>query len=199
MEPVERTPARLYLVRHGETEWSLNGQHTGRTDIALTAHGEAEARTLDPALRAIRFDRVFTSPARRARRTCELAGLGAAAEIDPDLQEWDYGAYEGKRSAEIRSLNPGWGVYRDGAPGGESVADVAARADRVIERYLALGGTIAVFSHGHFGCSLGARWIGLPVGMAQHFFLGTASLSILGFNPRHPGVPIIAQWNASPG
>ena len=188
--------ATLALIRHGETEWSLSGQHTGRTDIALTAHGEDEARALAPALAAYRFDHAFTSPSQRARRTCDLSGV-AAARIEPDLVEWDYGTYEGKRTAEIEQLRPGWSLYRDGGPDGETADQVAQRADRLIAKMEALGGTIALFSHGHFGCSLAARWIGLPILAAQHFFLNTASISILGMHPRRRRLRVIALWNST--
>lgn len=198
--PGHPSPARLYMVRHGETAWSLTGQHTGRTDLALTAHGETEARSLKPLIDAIRFDAVFTSPALRARRTRELAGPHLpVAVVEPDLAEWDYGTYEGRTSREIWKDRPGWNCYRDGAPGGESAGDVSDRADRLLARLGRLSGNIALFSHGEFGCSLAARWIGLPVMEGEHFQLGTASLSILGFNPTHPGLRVIAQWNLSPG
>jgi broad specificity phosphatase PhoE len=189
---------RLHLIRHGETAWSLSGQHTGRTDIPLTTHGEAQARSLEPLLGAIQFDTVFTSPAWRARRTCELADPGLpVAEIEPDLAEWDYGQYEGKVSSDIQKDQPGWNCYRDGCPGGESPGDVSNRADRLIARLCRLSGNVALFSHGQFGCSLAARWIGLPVMQGAHLQLGTASLSILGFNPVHPGLHVIVQWNSS--
>ncbi len=183
------------LVRHGETEWALSGRHTGRTDVPLTAHGEREARGLKPAIDAIAFDRVFTSPALRARRTCALAGLEGRAEIEPDLAEWDYGAYEGRRSAAIREERPGWTIYRDGCPGGETAADVSERVDRLIARLRSLDGAVALFSHGQFGCGLAARWIGLPIVFAQHFELGTASLSTFGSKADDSGVPVIAHWN----
>ncbi len=188
----------LYLIRHGETAWSLSGQHTGRTDIPLTAQGEDEARELTPWLRPIGFTRVLTSPRQRARRTCALAGLGGQAEIEPDLQEWDYGDYEGRLSSDIHRQRPGWDVFQDGCPGGEMPAQVAARADRLIERLCAMDGNVALFSHGEFGLALAARWIGIPVVEAQHFLLGTASLSILSYNPAHPETRVIALWNASP-
>jgi probable phosphoglycerate mutase len=189
---------RLHLVRHGETAWSLSGRHTGRTDIALTACGEAEARSLAPLLSTIRFSHVFTSPALRARRTCELAGTGGATvEVEPDLAEWDYGLYEGKISDEIRKDRPGWNCYRDGCPDGESPDDVSGRADRLLVRLCGLKGNVALFSHGEFGCSLGARWMGLPVMQGEHLQIATASLSILGFNPNHPGLQVISQWNVS--
>ena len=184
---MDPAPLRLYLIRHGGTEWSLSGQHTGRTDLALTTRGQDEARTLEPILRAIQFMRVLTSPARRAQETCALAGLGGSAEIEPDLAEWDYGAYEGRTSCDIRQEWPGWEVFRDGCPGGETVDAVSLRADRLITRAAALSGNVALFSSGQFGCSLAARWIGLPVLQAQHLVLGTASISVLAYNPAHRG------------
>jgi probable phosphoglycerate mutase len=189
----------LYLVRHGQTEWSLSGRHTGRTDIKLTAQGEDEARGLLPWLGSVRFARVFTSPRQRARRTCELAGLGSQAEIEPDLAEWDYGDYEGKLSADIRKDRPDWNAFRDGCPGGEMPDQIRVRADRLIARLCTMGGNVALFSHGEFGLAFAARWIGLKVAEGQHFLLGTASLGILGFNPAHPDVRVIARWNATPG
>ena len=186
----------LYLIRHGETAWSISGQHTGRTDIPLTAQGEQDARTLAEGLRAVRFSRVFTSPRQRARRTCELVGLDAATEIEPGLVEWDYGDYEGQRSVDIRKRRPDWNLFRDGCPHGESPADVSDRADRLITRLRALQGNIAVFSHGHFGRVLAARWIGLSVSQAQHFLLSTASLSILGYEQNSTKESAIVLWNA---
>ncbi len=188
----------LYLIRHGETEWSLSGQHTGRTDIPLTARGEEQARRLVPWLQHVHFVRVLTSPRQRARRTCALAGLGAQAEIEQDLQEWDYGDYEGKLSLDIRRQRLGWNVFRDGCPGGEMPEQIADRADRLIAHLCAMDGAIALFSHGEFGLALAARWIGLPLLSAQNFSLGTASLSILGYNPAHPETRVIALWNACP-
>jgi probable phosphoglycerate mutase len=189
---------QLYLIRHGETEWSISGQHTGRTDIPLTTHGEEEARTLAPLLREVDFARVLTSPRRRARRTCELAGLGSVSKVEPDLAEWDYGEYEGQRTVDVREGRPDWNVFRDGCPGGETPAQVSDRADRLIARLLAVGGNIALFSHGQFGCVLAVRWIGMPTIEGQHFMLSAASLSVLGFEPTHPDVPVIALWNAVP-
>jgi broad specificity phosphatase PhoE len=186
---------RLYLIRHGQTAWSLSGQHTGRTDIPLTARGEDEAKGLALRLQAIPFAHVLTSPRQRARRTCELVGLGPAAEIEPDLAEWDYGDYEGVRSVDIRKMRADWNLFRDGCPNGETPAHVSARADRLIARLRQLDGNVALFSHGQFGSVLAARWIGLPPIEAQHFALGTASLSILGCDPHHPKVPVIALWN----
>jgi broad specificity phosphatase PhoE len=194
----QNTLLRLYLVRHGETEWSLSGQHTGRTDISLTARGEDGARELGQRLRGIQFARVLTSPRQRARRTCELARLGPAAEIEPNLVEWDYGDYEGQHSVDIRKKRPDWNLFRDGCPRGEMPAQVSDRADRLIAHLHALDGNVALFSHGQFGCVLAARWIGLPVLEGQHFALGAASLSILGHEPSHPKVRVIALWNAAP-
>jgi probable phosphoglycerate mutase len=199
MEKAIPAPARFYLIRHGETAWSLSGQHTGRTDLALTARGEDEARALAPRLREIRFAHVLSSPRQRARRTCELAGLAAAAAIEADLAEWDYGDYEGQRSVDIRKQRADWSIFRDGCPHGETPAQVAARADRLIAHLRALDGNVALFSHGQFGCALAARWIGLPLIEARHFALGTASLSILGHDPHHPEVAVIALWNAASG
>jgi probable phosphoglycerate mutase len=189
---------QLYLIRHGETAWSLSGQHTGRTDLPLTARGEDEARTLAPVLRKVGFARVLTSPRQRARRTCELAGLGSASEVEPDLAEWDYGEYEGQHTVDIRERRPDWDIFQDGCPGGETPAQVSARADRIIARLLAVDGNIALFSHGQFGCVLAARWIGLPTLEGQHFMLSTASVSVLGFEASHADVPVIALWNAVP-
>ena len=197
MIDLQKPLLRLYLIRHGETEWSLSGQHTGRTDLPLTAHGEDEARQLAPRLSHIHFARVLTSPRQRARRTCELAGLGAAAETESDLAEWDYGDYEGQLTADVRKRQPGWNVFRDGCPGGEMPGTVSDRADRLIVRLCALYGNVALFSHGEFACALAARWIGLPVLKGQHFSVDAASLNILSYNPSHPEVRVIALWNAA--
>ncbi len=188
---------RLYLIRHGETEWTLSGRHTGLTDIPLTARGEGEARELKPLLAHINFSAVFTSPRQRARRTCELAGLGPIATIEPELGEWNYGDYEGRRSIDIDEERPGWNLFRDGCPHGEMPGDVSARADRLIAHLCESNGNIALFSHGHFGCVLAVRWIGLPVVDGQHFSLAPASLSALGYDPGHPDVRAIALWNAT--
>jgi probable phosphoglycerate mutase len=181
---------KVCLVRHGETAWSLSGQHTGLTELALTAHGEDESRALAPRLRSLAFTQVLVSPRLRARQTCELAGFGAASQIEPDLSEWDYGDYEGRRSVDIRRDDAGWNIWRDGCPGGESPADVSARADRLIARLFTLEGTmqgtVALFSHGQFGAALAARWIGLALVEGQHFALHTASVSLLGIDPHHP-------------
>ena len=187
---------RIFLVRHGQTAWSLSGQHTGRTDIPLTAVGEAEARTLNDRLRSNEFNRVFTSPLQRARQTAGLAALATPVEIEPDLVEWDHGTYEGLRSTEIRAIQPDWNLYQHGCPGGESPAEVSARADRMIARLRTLEGDIAIFSHGHFGCVLAVRWIGLEIEQAQHFLLDTASVSILGYGHQRATEPAIMLWNA---
>ena len=189
---------RLYLVRHGETAWSLTGQHTGRTDIPLTAKGEKDARKLAERLHGATFNRVLTSPLQRAGRTAELAAPNKPAEIEPDLTEWDYGDYEGLRTSEIRATSPDWTIFRDGCPGGESPAQVSERADRLIATLRTLGGDLALFSHGHFGRVLAARWIGLGIEQAQHFLLSTASLSILGYGHNLADEPAIVLWNAVP-
>ena len=188
--------ARIYLIRHGETAWSLSGQHTGRTDIPLTDKGEQEARRLAAQLHEVTFSRVFTSPRQRTQRTCELVALEAVTEREPDLAEWDYGDYEGKRSADIRAARPGWNLFRDGCPGGESPTQISERADRVIARLRALEGNVAVFSHGHFGRVLAARWVGFSVEQAQSFLLGTASVSVLGYEHSVTAEPAIVLWNA---
>jgi probable phosphoglycerate mutase len=190
--------AKLYLIRHGETEWSLSGQHTGRTDIPLTAHGEDEARRLAPELKGVDFSVALCSPRQRAHRTCELAGLGALAKVEPDLAEWDYGDYEGLRSSDIAKQRPGWNVFVDGGPNGESPDDVSARADRLISRLETLDGNVALFSHGHFSRVLTSRWLGFPVVAGQCFMLDTGTLSILRSDPRHPELHVIALWNAPP-
>jgi probable phosphoglycerate mutase len=189
--------SRLYLIRHGQTAWSLSGQHTGRTEIPLTEQGEQDARELAERLHAVRFNRVFTSPRQRAQRTCELVGFNAVAELEPDLAEWDYGDYEGQRSVDIRKGRPDWNLFQDRCPRGESPVQVAERADRVIARLRALEGNMAIFSHGHFGRIVAARWIGLPVRQAQHFLLSTASLSILGYEHNLVEEPAIVLWNAA--
>ena len=185
---------QIYLLRHGETAWSLTGQHTGRTDLPLTENGERRASRLRARLQGIKFSHVLTSPLQRARRTCELAGLGAVAQAEPDLQEWDYGDYEGRTTADIRTQHPGWDVFVDGCPHGESVEQISQRADRALMALRQLGGTIALFSHGQFLRALAVRWVGLPVREGRHFALDTASISILG-SERDPD-PAIMLWNA---
>lgn len=190
-------PLKLYLVRHGETAWAITGQHTGHTDLDLTANGEDQARALALRLRDTAFTQVLASPRLRARRTCELAGVGPAIEIEPDLAEWDYGDYEGKRSVDIRLEHPDWNVWRDGCPGGEAPAQVSARADGLIAKLRTMQGNVALFSHGHFGTALAIRWIGLPLIEGQHFTLRPASLSTLGHDPHRPDVRVIELWNES--
>ena len=184
----------IYLARHGETAWSLSGQHTGRTDLPLTEGGERNAQTLGARLRGLVFAKVFTSPLQRAFRTCELAGFGNLAERDPDLMEWDYGEYEGRRTAEIHAERPDWQLFRDGCPGGESVADIGARADRVVGRLRSLPGHVLIFGHGHFFRVLAARWLGLSPSEGSHFVLGTAALSVLGYEHGLDN-PAILLWN----
>jgi probable phosphoglycerate mutase len=186
------------LIRHGETAWSLTGQHTGKTDLDLTAHGEAQARGLGPRLQAMGFTRVLVSPRLRARRTCELAGLGGMAEMEADLAEWDYGLHEGRRSVDIRLDDPDWDIWRDGCPGGESAAAISARADRLIARLLHMVGTVALFSHGQFGVALATRWIELPLIEGHHFSLHPSSVSLLGTNPHHADRRVIELWNECP-
>jgi probable phosphoglycerate mutase len=184
----------VYLARHGETAWAVTGQHTGLTDIPLTERGERNARRLGERLQGLTFARVFTSPLQRARRTCELAGFGTAAAVDPDLVEWNYGAYEGRRSEDIHRERPGWQLFRDGCPGGESAADVGARADRVLARVRAGDGNVLVFSSGHFLRVLAARWLGLEPAGGRYFTLNTATLSILGYE-HDKSEPIVRLWN----
>jgi len=188
---------QVYFIRHGETAWSQSGQHTGRTDLPLTPHGEAMARELATTLKGIAFSLVLTSPRLRARATCELAGLSATAETDSNLAEWDYGDYEGLRTAEIHKRNPNWDVWKNGCPGGEMPADARDRADHVIARLRDLTGKVALFSHGQFGRVLAARWIGQPVTLGQHFAIDPASISILGFERDHPHRRVISLWNAA--
>jgi broad specificity phosphatase PhoE len=196
-EPTAASPLpRLYVIRHGQTAWSLSGQHTSRTDVELTPAGREEAATLAGRLAGVNFSRVFSSPRLRARQTCELAGLAATMAIEPDLAEWDYGDYEGKRAAEIRQLQPNWNIYRDGCPHGESPDQVAARADRLIAQLRTLSGNLALFSHGHFSRILAVRWIGLTVPAASHLMISTASLSILTYD-QNRNQPVIALWNAT--
>jgi len=185
----------MYVARHGETEWSLSGQHTGLTDLPLTPNGERNARRLGDRLMGMIFTRVFTSPLRRAARTCELAGFGAVAETDSDLVEWNYGQYEGLRSAEILAERPDWQLFRDGCPGGESPAQVVERADRVVQRVRAVPGNVLLFSSGHFIRVLAARWLALsPKSAGKYFLVTTASLSALGYEHKL-SQPVIRLWN----
>ena len=185
----------IRLARHGETEWSISGQYTGHTDLPLTLRGELNARALGQRLRGLVFDRIWASPLQRARRTCELAGFGATAEVDPDLTEWDYGRYEGRRPAEIQAERPDWNLFRDGCPGGESVDQIAARADRVVGRLRAVKGAVLVFSSGHLLRILAARYVGLDAGCGRRLELDTASLSVLGRERHNPAEPAIELWN----
>lgn len=184
----------IYLARHGETAWSLSGQHTGLTDLPLTERGQRNARALGKRLQGLTFPAVLTSPLQRAARTCELAGFGAVAEVDRDLLEWNYGEYEGRRTAEIRAERPDWQLFRDGCPGGESPDQVGARADRVVSRVRAVHGDVLLFSSGHFLRVFAARWLGLEPGAGRHFLLLTASLSALGYDGSLPQ-PAVRLWN----
>jgi len=183
----------VVLVRHGETEWTLTGQHTGRTDIPLTERGRNEARLLAPLLSSADFALVLSSPLRRARETCELVGLGPRTEIEPDLMEWDYGEYEGLTSKQIKRTAPNWMVFTDGCPGGETPAQVGARADRVITRIRSVAGRVALFAHGHLLRVLAARWIEFPPSAGQHLLLDTSTVSVLGY---YQDVPAVKRWNA---
>jgi probable phosphoglycerate mutase len=183
---------QVYLIRHGETEWSLSGRHTGVTDIPLTENGRKVAGRLAPVLAREVFAMVLTSPLMRARQTCELAGLGARAEIDPDLLEWNYGDYEGLTPAQIHALEPSWMIFRDGCPGGEIAAQVGDRVDRLIARVRAVKGNAALFGHGHIFRVFAARWLGLPPEAGCHFMLDTATLNILSY---YRGVPAVKRWN----
>jgi broad specificity phosphatase PhoE len=184
-----------YVARHGETAWTVTGQHTGLTDLPLTAAGERNARRLAERLRGLDFAKVFTSPLQRAVKTCELAGFGTVAEIDKDLVEWDYGEYEGLTGAEIRAKRPDWQIFEDGCPGGESPQHAAARADRVVRQVRAIRGDVLLFSSGHFIRVLASRWIGIePSQNARAFMLSTASLSALGYE-NDLSRPVIRFWN----
>ena len=191
---VPNPTGRVVLVRHGQTEWSLAGRHTGRTDIPLTEQGRADARLLRRAadLRGGDFGRVLSSPLQRARDTCALAGFGDAAELRDELMEWDYGEYEGLTSAEILAGRPGWLLWRDGCPGGEMPEDVGRRVDPVVAALRDGGGDIAVFAHGHVLRVLASRWIGQPPGHGSHLALGTAAVCVLGFEN---GLPVLRRWN----
>src|SRR5271167_340753 len=184
----------VYLARQGETAWSISGQHTGLTDLPLTDRGERNARRLADRLKGLSFRKVFTSPLQRAMRTCELAGFGAEAEVDRDLLEWNYGDYEGLRTAEIHAKRPGWELFRDGCPGGESASDVGARADRMVDRVRAVQQDVLIFSSGHFLCVLAARWLGLEPEAGRYFLLSTASLSALSYE-HDLSQPVIQLWN----
>jgi broad specificity phosphatase PhoE len=182
----------LFMIRHGETAWSLSGQHTGVTDLPLTDNGRRLAGRIRPVLARGKFALILVSPMQRARETCQLAGLGDAAVVDPDLAEWNYGEYEGLTPEQIHRVAPGWLLFRDGCPGGEAPAQVGARADRVIARVRAAGGDVVLFAHGHVLRVLAARWIDLPPSAGQHFLLDTGTLCVLGYYQKIPAVRI---WN----
>jgi len=190
---VSNPQQKVYLLRHGETEWSLNGRHTGVTDIPLTENGRNLARQLQPILAREKFVTVFTSPLQRARDTCDLAGLGTLASIDRDLMEWNYGEYEGLTTDQIRQTRPDWSVFRDGCPGGESPPEVSVRADRIVSRVRAVDGNVVLFSHGHILRVLAARWINLSASYGENFLLDTATLNVLGYYRESPAFKI---WNA---
>lgn len=184
----------IYLARHGETAWSLSGQHTGRTDLPLTERGERQARIVAERLRGSTFAKVLSSPSQRAVRTAELAGFHKVAETVPDLAEWDYGQYEGRRTAEILTERPDWQLFRDGCPGGEFPEQVAARADRVVKRVRTVDGNVLMFSSAHILRVLAARWLGLEPAAGRYFLLGTASLSVLGYE-HNLGEPVVRLWD----
>jgi len=184
----------VYLARHGETAWSLTGQHTGLTDLPLTIRGEQNARALGERLRGLNFARVFTSPLQRARRTCDLAGFGAEAEVDRDLLEWNYGEYEGLRTSEIHAVRPDWELFRDGCPGGESPDEVGARAGRVLSRVRAAHADVLLFSSGHFLRAVAAQWLDIGPAAGKYLLLSTASLSVLGYE-HNLREPVIRLWN----
>ncbi|QSB16604.1 histidine phosphatase family protein [Natronosporangium hydrolyticum] len=186
--------SEIVLVRHGETEWSRSGRHTGRTDLPLTPAGEAAATALAAALGDRRFVTVLTSPLRRAADTCRLAGLAADAEVVPELREWEYGSYEGRTTADIRSQRPGWSIWRDGAPAGETATQVGDRVDPLIDRLRGVDGDVAVFSHGHLLRVLAARWLELPAAQGRCFALDTAAVSALGWERE---TPVLRRWNQS--
>jgi broad specificity phosphatase PhoE len=185
---------QVYFVRHGETAWTITGQYTGRTDIPLVQQGETDAEKLGARLKGLEFTQVMTSPLQRARRTAELAGFGKSMVADADLAEWDYGAYEGRRTLDIRGERPGWRLLEDGCPGGETLEAVSARADRLIDRLRSLGGEVLIFSHRDILRILAARWLRLQAVEARRFYLTTASLSILGYH-HELDEPVIRLWN----
>ena len=191
--PMDRKDQKVYLLRHGETDWSLSGQHTGVTDLPLTENGRLAARLLKSVLAAETFALILTSPLKRARETCELAGFGERAEIDPDLMEWNYGEYEGLTTKQIHLTRPGWSIFRDGCPGGETPDQVAARADRVLGKIRVTEGNVALFAHGHIFRVFGARWINLPASYGENLLLDTATLNVLGYYNNSPALKI---WNA---
>jgi probable phosphoglycerate mutase len=193
IEPQPERGREVFLVRHGETEWSLSAQHTGITDIPLTEDGRRDAKRLKPVLCQTRFSLVLSSPLQRARTTCQLSGLGDRMQIDPDLIEWNYGEYEGLTPEQIHRSAPDWMIFSDGCPGGESPEQIGARVDRVIDRVRAVAGHVALFAHGHVSRVFAARWLGLPPTHGCHFLLDTSTLNILSY---YRGLPAVKCWNA---
>ncbi len=189
------TSLKIYLIRHGETKWSKAGRNNGNTDIPLTNQGELDAQQVGQRLQTIKFCRILCSPLQRAMRARELALSGAVAEIEPDLAEWNYGDYEGQLTQAVRNIRCNWDLYRDGCPGGESIAQVAARADRLISRLRPITGNVALFSHSQFGSILSMRWIGLPVSEAAHFPQEAGSVTILMYADHQPDVPVVSRWS----
>jgi probable phosphoglycerate mutase len=185
----------VYAARHGETEWSLSGQHTGVSDIPLTAHGESDAVKLGERLKTLTIAAVFTSPLIRARRTCELAGFGAQAVVVPEMIEWNYGDYEGVKTHDIHKDRPGWDLFRDGCPNGEAAPQVGARADQAIAKIRAVNGNVLIFSSSHFLRVFAARWIGLPATGGSHFVLSTTALSAFGYEHESMAEPVMRMWN----
>ena len=186
-------PPKIYLIRHGETEWSRDGKHTGVTDVSLTDHGRQTARSLRPVLAREQFVMVLTSPLQRARETCELAGLAKDSRVEPDLMEWNYGDYEGLTTKNIQSARPGWSVFHHGCPGGESPEQVTVRADHVLAKVRAADGNVALFAHGHILRVIAARWVNQPPSFGEHLLLDTATLSVLGY---YYDTPALKAWNA---
>jgi broad specificity phosphatase PhoE len=190
---MERDAQKIYLIRHGETEWSRAGKHTGVTDVVLTEHGRETARLLQPVLAPEKFTLVLSSPLQRARETCELAGLGRLAIVEADLIEWNYGEYEGLTTRQIQSVRPGWSVFHDGCPAGETPEQVGERVDRVIAKIRASGGNVALFAHGHILRVLAARWIRLAPSVGAHLLLDAATICVLGY---YYETPALKMWNA---
>lgn len=188
------TLPKLYVVRHGETAWTITGQHTGLSDIPLTQQGEEHAKALTGRLQGLKFAAVFTSPLQRAAKTCALAGFGDIAQRDADLVEWNYGEYDGKTSAEIRAKNPGWSLFRDGCPGGETLEQIAARADRFIAKVRATNGDCLAFTSGHMSRVLCVRWLGVAADLGRLFISDTASIGILGYE-HGLNEPVVRLWN----
>lgn len=191
---MDQSHKQIYLIRHGETEWTTTRRHTGLTDIPLTDEGRIQAKWLVRKLKGKSFAKVYTSPLKRAKETCAIAGLLKVAELEPNLVEWDYGSYEGLTTAQIREKVPGWNLFRNGVPGGETIEAVTARADRVIEKVLSIEGDVALFSSGHFSRALAARWIGFTAAEGRCLHLSTASVSILSFERE---IRVIREWNVT--